>query len=144
MMEFIFVPAVVGIITWGIYSIFELFARRKERMMFVEKLGSGTISGGVNFGKIEYSSKFSGLKWGGLLLGIGLGLLAGFIIGNQYVPYQEYIHFNSETNDAWRILNRQKELLGIIYGSSALLGGGLGLMVAFLTEFKLSRKKTTD
>lgn len=133
------IPAVVGICVYGIYSIFELFARRKERMMFVEKLGGGALSGDVKFGKIEYSSKFAALKWGCLLLGIGLGLLIGFVIGNQYVPYNELVQMDGNGAN-WRLLHNRRELLGIIYGSSCLLFGGLGLLGAFLMEFKLSKK----
>ena len=38
-MDFIMIPLVVGIITYGIYSFFELIVRRKERIMFIEKIG---------------------------------------------------------------------------------------------------------
>ena len=136
-MDFIVIPIVVGIITYGIYSIFELFARKKERQMFIEKLGCGSLNGDVKFGKIEYSSKFSALKWAGLLLGIGLGLLAGSVIGDIYVPYDEFLQTTRDSRDMYY---RQRELLGIIYGSCCLLGGGIGLLGAFLAEYKLSAK----
>ena len=139
MVEFLFVPAVVGICVYGLYSIFELFARRKERMLFIEKMGAGSLSGDIKFGKIEYSNKFSGLKWAALLLGIGLGLLIGFIIGNHYVPYDQFVQMNGN-GENWRLLQNRRELLGIIYGSSCLLFGGLGLLSAFLLEYKLSKK----
>ena len=139
MMEFLFVPAIVGMITYGIYSIFELFTRRKERMMFIEKLGSGTLSGDLRFGKIEYSNKFSTIKWSGLLLGLGAGLLIGFVIGDIYMPYDDYLRL-VDSNNNWQMLQKRQELLGIVYGSCVLLGGGLGLLAAFLVEYRLSGK----
>ena len=39
MMDFIMVPLIMGIITLGIYKLFELFACRRERMAIIEKLG---------------------------------------------------------------------------------------------------------
>ena len=33
MMDFIAIPTVIGIITLGIYKLFELFACRKERLL---------------------------------------------------------------------------------------------------------------
>ena len=33
------VPLIMGIITLGIYKLFELFACRRERMAIIEKLG---------------------------------------------------------------------------------------------------------
>ena len=38
-MDFITIPLVVGIITLGIYKLFELFACRRERITLIEKLG---------------------------------------------------------------------------------------------------------
>ena len=128
MMDFIAVPAVVGIITYGIYSLFELFARRKERLALIEKLGTGNIQGDIKLGKIEFSSKFSTLKWACLLMGIGLGLMIGYLIGHGTIP------FSGDVN--WRY----ERLLGVIYGASVLLCGGLGMLVAFLVEFNLSKK----
>ena len=38
MMDFIMVPAVMTIITLGIYKLFELFVCKKERIMLIEKM----------------------------------------------------------------------------------------------------------
>lgn len=37
MMDFIMVPAIMAIITVGIYKLFELFVCKKERLMLIEK-----------------------------------------------------------------------------------------------------------
>ena len=40
MMDFIMVPAVMTIITLGVYKLFELFVCKKERIMLIEKMRS--------------------------------------------------------------------------------------------------------
>ena len=37
MMDFISVPLVVGIVCAGIYGLFELFVRKRERLAIIEK-----------------------------------------------------------------------------------------------------------
>ena len=39
MMDFISIPLTFGIVTYGIYSLFELFVHKKERLMFRIDLG---------------------------------------------------------------------------------------------------------
>ena len=39
MMDFISVPLVVGIVCAGIYGLFELFVRKRERLEIIEKIG---------------------------------------------------------------------------------------------------------
>ena len=68
MMDFIMVPAVMGIITLGIYKLFELFVRKKERLMIIDKIGDKLTPDILN-GKIDFSTdipklSFSALKFG--------------------------------------------------------------------------------
>ena len=85
MMSFISVPLVVGIICAGIYGLFELFVRKKERLAIIEKIGDH-LDASIFCGKLGLPSymgtrfSFSALKAGCLLAGIGLGLLVGFFI----------------------------------------------------------------
>jgi hypothetical protein len=138
MTEFISIPLIIGIITFGIYRLFELFVRRKERLIMIEKMGA-TIDPSIlqqKFSFPETSGKaFGTLKIACLLLGVGLGLLIGFFILMVSIPL-----LNS-TNE-WYI----QETSGIIYGASVLLFGGVGLLVAFLLEQKYSRedKRNSD
>ncbi len=139
MMEFLMIPALLGISTYGLYAIVELFVRRRERLTLIEKLGSGGLSGDIkgNFKgdiSIESSSRFGSLKWGALLAGLGLGLLVGFLIANHYFPA-----LTTEVERAVRI--QHNEMRGIIYGASVLIFGGLALLAVFLIEYRLSRKK---
>lgn len=135
---------VVGIITLGIYKLFELFVGKKERLAIIEKLGdkldpsmlgnrlSLPLPVGTSFMSSSPTS-FSSLKFGCLLLGMGLGLLTGYMIGVTTIP-----GFFTENN--WRM----NELASLIYGASVLLFGGLGLVIAFIVELKISRKSRKD
>lgn len=73
-MDFIMAPLIVGIITLGIYKLFELFVCRKERLTMIEKIGS-TIDASMVQDKFAFSEKnqpvFGTLKIACLLLGIG-------------------------------------------------------------------------
>ena len=44
MMDFISVPLVVGIVCAGIYGLFELFVRKRERLAIIEKIGDKPVS----------------------------------------------------------------------------------------------------
>lgn len=139
MFDFLVPPLVVGLICAGIYGLFELFVRRPERMALIEKLGDklGTpeLKGKLSlpgYGGLRFS--FSALKGGLLMTGIGLGLLVGFIIMVNMVP--GYAH-----DENWFLWER---IGSIVYGASILLFGGIGLIVAFVIEMKLSSKKSND
>lgn len=135
MMDFISAPLIVGIACASVYGLFELFVRRKERLAIIEKMGDKLD---VSFfeGKLglpNYMSRFSfsGLKAGCLLAGIGLGLLIGFIINTS-------VAFNASFyEDEWY----RREMAGTAYGASVLLFGGIGLIVAFIIEMKMSKEK---
>lgn len=132
-MDFITIPLVVGIITLGIYKLFELFARRKERLALIEKLGekidTSMFENKFTFPKFNSNgSKFGTLKFASLLLGVGLGLLVGFFITQFYVPF----------NDGTMYTNNIRE---VVFGACTMLFGGLGLLVAFIIELKLTPKE---
>lgn len=129
MMDFIFIPLVIGIICYGIYSLFELFVHKKERLMIIEKL-SEKVDLAVLDGKLQLPSfaqkriSFNALKIGCLMAGLGLGLLIGFI-------FHTYVQLNFGGN---------REMASITYGASVLLCGGLGLILAFIIENKMGKK----
>ena len=89
-MDFIMVPLIMGIITLGIYKLFELFVCRRERMAIIEKLSDKITTTDLNgkFSLPDYSHNrsFGALKGGCLMFGIGLGLLIGFIICAVSIP----------------------------------------------------------
>ena len=139
MMEFITAPLVVGIITLGIYKLFELFARRKERLTIIEKLGDKLDPSMLELKhslpiRLEGLQRFGTLKIACLLLGIGLGLLIGYFICLNTV-----VGFNYEN-----MSHNAYEAVGVIYGASVLLFGGLGLLIAFLVEMKYLHKNNSE
>ncbi|MBP9018517.1 MAG: DUF6249 domain-containing protein [Rikenellaceae bacterium] len=135
MLDFITVPLVTGICIFGFYKLVELFVRKRERIMLIERISqlenidSNKIDLSRIFGKEPYrNGRFVALRAGMLLIGVGLGLLVGFIIVyNTFGPFVGDFYYRS---------NGMAEL---IYGSTTLLFGGLGLLAAFIIEHKLRK-----
>ena len=131
--DFLIPIVVVGIITAGIYGLFELFVRRKERMAIIEKLGDNLnlpqlpSSYILGYGMPKIS--FNALKVGCLLMGIGFGILVGFILNIIVSANKHYLE-----------ITRDYELLTSAYSASVLLFGGLGLILAFILEMKIGKK----
>lgn len=122
---------VVGIVTLGIYKLFELFVGKKERLAIIERMGDkidfSMMKGKFSFPIGASSFSFSSLKLGSLLLGMGLGLLLGYLICATTIP--NYYSSNWHLDD----------LASMIYGASVLLFGGLGLIIAFIIELKITK-----
>ena len=123
------VPAVVGIITLGIYKLFELFVRKKERLIIIDKIGD-KLTPDILSGKIDFSTNipkfsFSALKFGCLFMGLGIGMLVAFAVHYNFADFVESSH----------------QIKSAIYGSCVLMFGGLGLIIAFIIELKISKKK---
>lgn len=129
MLDFIMVPAVVGIITLGIYKLFELFVRKKERLIIIDKIGD-KLTPEILSEKIDFSTNipklyFSALKFGCLFMGLGIGMLVAFAVHYNFADFVENTYY----------------LRSAVYGSCVLMFGGLGLLIAFIVELKVSKKK---
>jgi len=136
MMDFISIPLVVGIITLGIFRLFDLFVRKKERLAIIDKIGdkfdASMIENKFSFPiKSTGNSIFSTLKIACLLLGVGTGLLIGYFICLGSIA-------GYNTMD---LQHNAGEISGVVYGASVLLFGGLGLLVAFLIEMNYAKNK---
>ena len=129
MMDFIMIPAVVGIITLGIYKLFELFVRKKERLIIIDKIGDkltpDILSGQIDFSTNIPKFSFSALKFGCLFMGLGIGMLVAFAVHYNFADFVESSYL----------------IRSAVYGSCVLLFGGLGLLIAFIVELKVSKKK---
>ena len=127
MMNFIMVPLIIGIICAGIYGLFELFVRKKERLAIIEKIGDkldpSAFDAKIGLPRLSTNFSFSSLKAGCLLVGVGLGILFGFFLSISVEACDNY------------------EMQSAVYGASVLLFGGLGLIIAFVLEMKLSKDK---
>ena len=137
MLDFIMVPLVCGIFVLGFYKLFELFVCKKERLLIIEKMGEkftpDMLEHKINFSSIgKFSS--SALKFGCLLMGLGLGLLIGYLICSTTL--EGY----TNTGDV-RLNYNMRETSSIVYGSCVLLFGGLSLLIAFLIELKINKNK---
>lgn len=143
-MSQITVWVVVSVITLGIYKLFELIICRKERLLMIEKVGDkldpSLLKDKLNpplsikmpsLPSLPFS--FSALKFGCLFLGIGVGLLVGYIWCVSTVPgyLEEYNHYRDGVSS-------------LVYTANVMLFGGLGLVVAFIIELKISRKSMKE
>ena len=134
-MDFISIPLVVGIITLGIFRLFDLFVRKKERLAIIEKIGEkfdpSMIENKFSFPMTNSGNgAFGTLKIACLLLGIGLGLLIGYTICLDTIAGYSNMELRNSAN----------EISSVVYGASVLLFGGLGLLVAFVIEMKYLKK----
>ena len=129
-MNELMIVANVAIVFGTIYKLFELFVGKKERQMLIDKLSENSLTEG-KFKGLNMSSSYSALRFGCLLLGLGLGILIGYIIICNSLP--EY--WIDEAN------RQVRETASIIYGASTLFGGGLGMIVAFLVEVFRSKDR---
>ncbi len=123
----------------GIYKLFELYARRRERIMIIEKMferitdistgGKVDVDLGVNFLNKREVSKFSSLRLGALMCGIGLGVILGHVI--CYNSFDNYgVEFSWDFN----------QLTYFILFASIIMCGGLGLLFAFIIEMRYDKK----
>jgi len=136
MTDFILIPAVTGICIYGFYKIIELLVRRKERIMLVDRLSEIKSSEGITIPNLQGGidgGRFMSLRAGSLLAGLGLGLLIGYIIAYCTLPenfgaVRDTVYYN------------YRDMMGVAYGASTLLFGGIGLLCAFVIELKLKKK----
>ncbi len=133
-MDFISIPVTFGIGAYAFYKTIELFVRKKERLLLIEKMSTfenvntsninlSAVLGDVKTGRNEFLT----LRIGSLLMGLGLGLLLGYLIVNQ--------SFGHLTDLSWHLRQTQS----VIYGASTLLFGGAGLIAGFVIENKLRK-----
>ena len=137
MVEAIMVPAVCGMFIFGFLKLFELFVCKKERLLIIEKMGEKFTPDMLEH-KISFSSigKFSSsaLKFGCLFMGLGLGLLIGYLICSTTL--EGYTNMGDV-----RLNYNMRETISIIYGACILLFGGISLLIAFLVELKINKNK---
>lgn len=126
---------VMGIITLGIYKIFELFVRRNERISIIEKLSNvdpETLKHRINFPVYKDESVGSwSIRIGLLLIGVGLGVVIATIVDiSTAIPsyYKGQLVYDSLRS------------VDVLYPSCAAVFGGIGLVIAYFIEKKKDKK----
>lgn len=110
---------IVGSITYAIYKLFELIIRRRERLILIDKMTSNSEC--INFKMPEMDvrpslGKFTALRIGLIMLGLGIGLIVGVVIG-EALDYSRYD----------------------LQGASVLIFGSIGMLASFLIEYRMSK-----
>ena len=128
-MDWITAPLICAIIFGCIYKTIELFVHKRERLMLINKLSevSNVEFKGINL----YSSgnKFTGLRIGWLMIGIGCGFLLGFLI-NMMATYGQYAYQFEVVSSYHRHVG------GIVYMACICMCGGIGLLLSYRAEKK--------
>lgn len=128
-MTWIEAPLICAIIFGCIYKVVELFVHKRERLMLINKL---TEISNVDFKGINlYSSgnKFTGLRIGWLMLGVGVGFLLGFCI-NLWATLGDYA-LKAEEMRQYRL-----DVGSIVYVACICICGGIGLLMSYRAERK--------
>lgn len=123
---------IVGFLVLGFYKIVELFVRRRERIMIVERLENEAFNEFVRNGEIPHiSNRYARMKFGVLhlaaaLLGLGLGIIISFTVLSAF-----YVH---DPDLPWYYRDACE-------GGCVLLFTGLALVISFVIEYRLTHKK---
>ena len=133
-MDWFTAPLICAVIFGCIYKVVELFVHKRERLMLINKL---TEISNVDFKGINlYNSgnKFTGLRIGWLLLGVGCGFLLGFLINMMATEG----HYATDYGQAgWY----HRQVGSIVYVACICICGGIGLLMAYRAERNNERPK---
>ena len=114
-----------AVVFFTIYKIIEVLTHRKERIIIADKLeqlrnlNDSNLPDRLNQFFSE-RKKYTSLRAGSVLLGMGFGFLVGFVI--QYCCFgleYDYVH---------------GQLISVIYMGSILIFGGAALLGSFVIE----------
>ena len=125
---------ICGFFILGLYKIIELYARRRERIMLIEKI-ERLDSAAWDILRMNFSSGRDSAYWplriGALLVGLGAGILLSVVL---------FLEVSCNRPD---IFERWVSPREYIYTCGPLLGAGLGLLVAFIIEYRLKNRKAS-
>ena len=131
------VPAVIFIpICLSVYKTIELYAKRKERILFLEKMIDkiDTVNGNVqslfNVDINKKSNPFITIRWAAGLLFFGLGL----IIAHLFCLFSNAEYASGDRN----VFN--SDFVSVVYMGFVSVMMGLGFLVVFFIEMKYRRK----
>lgn len=132
-MDFISVPLVLFIIFESLYRIIKLYATRRERILYIERMSEqppvapGSMPPAfyppMPYDAVSTSNRFTALRWAMVLVGIGVGMFFGIMIDLAINP--SLIQHPYDFIDG---------LYSVIFTSSMFVFGGLGLVIAYIIE----------
>lgn len=138
MYDLIITPLVFLIVAFFLYKFFELIICRKERRMIIERMDPASlldyakisglrVGGGVPFvsPRPRHAAAWP-LRIGAVLVGLGLGAVVGRILAANLCLNENYY---SNTDIYYSNTD--------IVAGCVLFMGGLGLLIAFIVEYKL-------
>lgn len=114
---------IVWIVFYYTYKLIGLYARRKERLLMIEKMN---VVGDLELpDKDVLKRSFTALRVGCLLIGVGVGLLIGVMVQTMLV-------------NAGYDMNQwpDRKLFEMSFTACVLLFGGIGLLVSYPLERK--------
>ena len=124
-MNFIIIPLNMLIVFGTIYKLFELFVRKEERKMVINKIAE-IYKVDLNNIDIRMGSVSNwALRLGALMIGVGLGLFIAFFLNGMIT-----------NGDYWRCEDPRsyRYVAEILYGSCVCFFGGIALLIAYFVE----------
>ena len=130
-MEWIMIPVNVLIVFGTIYKLFELFVRKDERKMIIDKIedikGVDLSGTNLNMGSGQ-GNRFLPLRMGLLALGVGLGCgasIVSFMVAFPRIDTGIAPHYVRE----------------MLSGACICFFGGLALVISYIIEHNARRKE---
>ena len=122
---------IVPTIMYFVYKAIESLVRRKERMLMVEKLDFSNLhtlssAEALNVMDCMPNKRFSGLRTGLLLAGVGLGLMVAWVLVMSILP-------SFDTSSRYWEYQR---MLSVVYLAAPACFGGIGLIISYIIEQK--------
>ncbi len=126
-MDFITIPLVLLIIFGTFYKVIKLYAMRRERILYIEKMSELPPVGADNCpapypSLFSESSAASGLRWGLLAVGVGFGI---------FVAILTVIGLNGKAAIYPGLIIDD---YAIVVAACMFLFGGLGLVASYIIE----------
>jgi len=122
------------------YKFLENLIRRKERIMLVEKIDSldpshvDALQKGINFQSLaSLAGRFTSLRSGMLLTGIGLGLIVAWVLTTILYPSM----LAAQGNNSYMY----RDMFSVIYLAAPACFGGLALLLSYLVENKNNKPR---
>ena len=135
-MEWIMIPLNCAIVFGCIYKVVELFVHRQERLLLISKIAELTHVDFKGISLYNSGNKYTALRIGWLLLGIGFGFLLGFCI-NMMATEGDYSFLANENS----MVLYSDRVGSIVYVASVCICGGIGLLMSYRAERKAEQPK---